>query len=350
MIEDDQRSASRSRPVTLTDVARRAGVSQSTASRVINGSARRVDEHYRTLVLAAAAELGYTPNLAAQAIARGTSTTVALIASSITDAYFSHLTGELLRAAEAMDLRLAIAVSERRADREVELVREFRAQRARAIVLAGTGFRDAPAETLLSAELRRYQDEGGRVVMVSRTDMSFETVEFDNRTGARRLGEELVRRGYRAPLLLGSDKPLKTMEQRVEGFASAFTDAGLEVPEHRVLRPEFTWAGARSAVRSIDARTLAGVDLVFAITDEQALGALAGLRDRGVRVPEDLGIAGFDDVPTLRDVVPSLTTVHVPLDEVARETIRRAVVEPEEIRRRIVPTRPVLRDSTPPRA
>ncbi|MBS0024016.1 LacI family DNA-binding transcriptional regulator [Microbacterium paraoxydans] len=337
------------RPPTLSDVARLAGVSQSTASRVVNGSARRVDAEYRERVLDAARRLGYAPNIAAQAVARGASHRIALITGGIADAYFSAMTASIMSAAEKIDLRVSLAVSSRRTERELELVRELRGEHPRAIILAGTGYTDARSDPAVEAELLRYQETGGRVVLISRTDMPFETVYFDNFEGARRLAVEMVARGYRSPLLLGSDLPLRSMQERIEGFTAGFAEAGIAIPPSRVLRPAFHWDGARELVTSLDDSVLASTDLVFAVTDDLALGALNGLRGRGIEMPGRIGVAGFDDITTLRDVVPSLTSVHVPVDEVAAEAIHRATAAPAELRRRVIPTHPVVRASTPPR-
>lgn len=327
------------RPVTLTDVAKRAGVSQPTASRVLNGSARTVAESYRRRVLDAATELGYTPNLAAQAIARGTSHTIALVISGISDPYFSAMAAELMKQAESYGMRVTIAVTDRHVERELELVRELRGQQPRAIVLAGTGYVDPPRGDRLVAELRLFEETGGRVVLISRTDLPFETVTFDNREGARELAAELSALGYRRALVLGSGMPLLSMQQRVDGFVEGF--AG----EATVAYPDFSWDAARAHIVAMPDEELSRMQLVFAITDDMALGAIAGLRDRGRSIPRDIAVAGFDDITTLRDVVPPLTTVHVPLDQVAEETIRRALSA--DGGGRTVPARPVIRASTP---
>lgn len=338
------------RPVTLDDVARYAGVSQPTASRVLNGSARKVAESYRERVLAAARQLGYTPNLPAQAMARGTSRTVALVISLISDPYFSAMAAEIMKQAEAVGLHVSIAVTERHAERELDLVRELRGQQPRAIILAGTGVVDPPSEQDLVDELRRYEETGGRVVLISRSDLPFETVDFDNHEGARSLARELAGLGYRRCLVLGSATPLLSMQRRVEGFVQGLVESGVADAGERVHHPEFSWAGARSFVLSLTDEELRDLQLVFAITDDMALGALDGLRERGLRIPEDIGVAGFDDISTLRDVVPKLTTVHVALNAVAEEAIYRATSTDTELTRRTVPAYPVLRASTPPLA
>jgi LacI family transcriptional regulator, galactose operon repressor len=333
------------RPVTLDDVARRAGVSQPTASRVLNGSARKVAESYRERVLAAARELGYTPNLPAQAMARGTSRTIALVLSLISDPYFSAMAAEIMKQAKALGLHVSIAATERQADRELDLVRELRGQRPRAIILAGSGYVDPPSARQLIDELHRYEQTGGRVVLISRSDLPFERVEFDNHEGARQLARDLAGRGYRNCLVLGSATPLLSMKQRAQGFVQGLADCGISAA--RVHYPDFSWTGARDFVRGLSDDVLRDLQLVFAVTDDMALGAFAGLRDRGLRIPDDLGVAGFDDISTLRDVVPPLTTVHVALDTVAEEAVLRATTS--DFTRRTIPTHPVLRASTPPR-
>jgi LacI family transcriptional regulator len=337
------------RPATLTDVARSAGVSYATASRVLNGSARRVEDEYREKVLKAAKELRYTPNLAAQAVARGRSHVIALVTGGIGDAYFSAMTASVMKAAEGIGMQVSLAVSERRVDREVALVQMLRGQRPRAIILAGTGYVDNPGDSALTQELMRFEETGGRVVLISRTDMPFETVDFDNYAGAHRLASALVARNYRAPLIVSANLPLLSMEERVNGFVAAFREAGIEIGPERIVRPEFSWHAAHSLFHSLDREELEQTDLIFAITDDMALGALAALRERGISVPGDLGLAGFDDITTLRDVVPRLTTVHVPLDEVGQEAVHRATADPAKLRRKVIPTRPILRESTPPR-
>ncbi|GAA0617694.1 LacI family DNA-binding transcriptional regulator [Kribbella sandramycini] len=333
------------RPVTLDDVARAAGVSQPTASRVLNGSSRRVAPSYRERVLTAARELGYTPNLPAQAMARGTSRTIALVISLISDPYFSAMAAEIMKQAEAIGLHVSIAVTERLAERELDLVRELRGQQPRAIILAGTGYVEPPSEQALIDELQRYEETGGRVVLISRSDLPFETVDFDNHEGSRQLARELATLGYRNCLVLGSATPLLSMQQRVEGFVAGLAESG--VTNTRVHQPGFSWVGAREYVLGLPDAEARELDLVFAVTDDMALGALAGLRERGLRVPEDVGVAGFDDISTLRDVVPRLTTVHVALNAVAQEAVYRATTTDTDLVRRTVPAYPVVRDSTP---
>lgn len=338
-------SPDRARPVTLSDVASAAGVSQSTASRVINGSSRRVNPELERTVLDAAARLNYTANLQAQAVARGTTSTVALLVSDIADAYFSSMAAAVMASAELDGLHVTISVTERRVEREIELVREWRGQHARAIVLAGSGYLDSEQSDAVTKELRMYEEQGGRVVLVSRADLPFDSVDLDNFGGAKRLAITLARLGYTSFHILGGEAELVATRDRIHGFRTGLAERDIPLTDDSITYSEFSWEGGRRAIEELDDSVLASTHLLFAVNDELALGAIAGLRGRGLRIPEDIAIAGFDDIRTLRDIVPGLTTVRVPLTDVGNEVINRVLAEAPAVE--LIPATVVLRESTP---
>lgn len=328
-----------STPPTLYDVAREAGVSLATASRSINGSARKVNEEYRARVLEAASRLGYTPNLSAQAVARGGSSTVALLVSDIADPYFSSIAAGVVRAAEAEGLVVTMAVTDRDTDREIELVRMLRGQRPRVIVLAGSRFTDEASRPVLVDELTAFTRTGGRVVLISQHELPFDTVAIDNSGGAAALARELVGLGYRGFAVLAGPQNLVTARDRVAAFTGE-----LPTPA-RIVHGEFTRDGGYAAAQQLD---LDGIDLVFAVNDVMAIGAMSALRDRGVSVPGEVGVAGFDDIPTARDVTPALTTVSIALEHAGAASVARALgASTDQVA--VIESRVVLRDSTPPR-
>ena len=139
-----------------------------------------------------------------------------------------------------------------------------------------------------------------------------------------------------------------TARERSESFRGALAELGDPVPDSAVITSAFTHEGGEDAMRTL----LRGGDLpelVFAVNDVMALGALAAAREAGVRVPQDVALAGFDDISTLRDVVPALTTVRIPLVDVGIAATELALADAaDEPRLTHVPTQVVLRDSTPP--
>lgn len=322
---------------TLYDVAREAGVSLATASRALNGSERRVKDEYRERVLAAATRLGYTTNLSAQAVARGDSATVALLVSDIADPYFAGLAAGAISTADSSGLAVTIAVTEPGTDRELALVRTLRGQRPRVIVLAGSRFADEPSREQLVGELTAFESTGGRVVVVGQQELPFSTVQIDNAGGARALADALSGLGYRTAAVLGGPEGLVTARERVEAFVAG-------MPGARVIPSAFTRDAGYVAMLELIDEGLADTDLVFAVNDVMAIGALSALRDRGLAGA--VGVAGFDDIPTAGDVSPSLTTVRVDLEGAGAAAVELALGGAS---RANIPAEVVLRASTPPR-
>ncbi|OAH50176.1 LacI family DNA-binding transcriptional regulator [Microbacterium oleivorans] len=333
--------------VTLDDVAREAGVSLATASRALNGSTRKVADSYRERVEAAAARLGYTANLSAQATARGTSAILALLVADIADPYFGLIASGVARGADEAGLVVTVAITERDPEREVRLVRALRGQRPRGLILAASRTSAGPAPEL-TRELDLLGAMGGQVVALGPGAGGVRSLILDNRAGAEALGRALVDRGYRRAVVLAAEEGTATSDSRLDGFRAGFTSAGGEEP--RVYRGGFTReAGYEAMTRALADGVETGT-VVFGISDVVAIGALTAIRAAGRTAGADIALAGFDDIPTGRDVTPALTTVHVPLEEVGYQAFRAATdaewePHPDDLRLDVL-----LRESTPPRA
>jgi LacI family transcriptional regulator len=344
---DDGIATNRSTPATLHDVARAAGVSLATASRSLNGSTRKVNDEYRKRVLEAARRLDYSPNLSAQAVARGTSTTVALLVADIADPYFSSIAAGVVAEADDARLIVTMAATERDPDRELELVRTLRGQRPRVMILAGSRQLSDSTEGALREELEAYERSGGRVVLISRNELDFRTVLVENGAGAEALARELVGIGYRRFAILTGGEGLRTAADRVAGFRAGVADSGGILSDGDVVRAAFTRDGGYDGMRELVERGLGDIELVFAANDVMALGALSAIRDAGLTPGTDVAVAGFDDIPTVRDVTPALTTVHVPLEEIGHRALRLALDDEDAMNEGAVRTEVVLRASTP---
>jgi LacI family transcriptional regulator len=339
---------------TLSDVAAHAGVSLATASRVLNGSERKVAESFRERVVASALTLGYTANLSAQATARGTSAVIALLVADIADPYFGEIASGVARGADEAGLVVTIAITQRDPAREVQLVRALRGQRPRGVILAasrdnrgaGTGADDTVAQ--LSGEFERIRAAGGQVVALGSGVPHARSVSIDNRGGARELGLALAARGYRSAVCLGAPAGVETSDDRLAGFAEGFIEGGGTQP--RVHRGGFTreW-GARMMAEALAEGVEPGT-VVVAISDVIALGTLAVLREAGREIGSDVALAGFDDIPVGRDVSPALTTVRVPLVELGYRALRASLDTEWTSPPPPLPLEVLLRGSTPPHA
>ncbi|WP_405063535.1 LacI family transcriptional regulator [Kribbella sp. NBC_01505] len=329
-------------PVTLLDVAQRAGVSVATASRVLNGGDRVPRPELQERVKAAADELGYTPNAQAQALAKSSTNVVGILVHDIEDPYFAAIANGVMRAADERNLLVMLASTFRDAEREIAYLASLRAQRARAAVMIGSRRTDSESLARTAAEVGSFLNSGAGLALVSQAGMPAHTIEPDNAAGAAELARSLVGLGWRKFGILGGPETLATARDRRDGFLAGLADSGLEPVAVEI--GDFTRDGGHAAAETLLDRGV-DVDCLFAVNDVMAVGAMSALRARGVDVPGQLGVAGFDDIATLRDVWPSLTTVRLPLEQMGRRALELAV-EGGEATVETFKAEVVLREST----
>lgn len=339
---NDQPRSRRYGTATLVDVAQEAGVSLATASRVLNGSTRKVADSYRERVRAAADKLGYAVNVSAQAVASGASALIALLVADIADPYFAQVAAGVARGADEAGYFVTIATTGRDPQREAALLRVLRGQRPRGVILAAS--RTAAPHEAVQLEIDAIHGLGGRVIALGPGAAELRSVVIDNWSGARQLGLALAGRGYPRAVVLAAPRGLITTDQRLAGFTDGFIAGGGRVVA--VHRAPFTREGGAEAMRTALAEGLEPGTLVFALSDAVALGALRELRVAGRRVGADIALAGFDDIPAAQDVTPELTSVNVPLEEVGYQAVRAAI--DGEWTPTPLPLEVHLRDSTPP--
>ncbi|MEN0101560.1 MAG: LacI family DNA-binding transcriptional regulator [Curtobacterium sp.] len=312
---------------TLEDVARAAGVSLATASRALNGSTRRVRPEYVERVEAAARELRYMPNVQAQAVARGATTVVSLVVGEITDPYFAQIAAGAMRAADRAGLVLVITSTAGDAEREASVLRSVAGLRPRAVVLAVSRRTSSAA----GAGVELLRGGGASVVaLVSDEGAASPTavipLVIGNRAGATALAEALVDEGHRDFAVLAGEPDVVTARARATGFVDGLAGRGIRLADDRVVAGVFTRDGGHAAMTQLlEAGLRPGC--VFAVNDVSAVGALAAIRDHGLEPGRDIAVAGFDDVGTLADVVPALSTVHLPLETIGEFAVQAALGE-----------------------
>ncbi|WP_427015447.1 LacI family DNA-binding transcriptional regulator [Pseudarthrobacter sp. P1] len=316
--------------VTLSEVARRAGVSLATASRVLNGSDRTPAAGIADRVKAAAVELGYVANAQAQALARSATRLMGLVVHDIADPYFSTVARGVQLAAGERGRQVLLASSDHSPGAELDAVTAFISYRTDAIILAGS--RSETADPALAALLAGYIAGGGRVVTLGATDVpGAQHLDLANEAGAFELASALIARGTTRFAILAGPGTLTTARQRASGFARAL--AAAQLAPIAVVEGTFTREGGYDT--ALECRGLleqgAGPEsaplCLLAANDVMALGAMTAMRSLGLRVPQDVQIAGFDDIPTLRDHSPSLTTYRLPLEQIGRLAAELALAE-----------------------
>lgn len=349
---------------TLAQVAAHAGVSLATASRALNGSVRKVNPELQERVLASAQALGYSANVQAQAVARGTSNTVAVVVGDIADPYFSSIAAGVIRVADARGLIVTLTATGADAAREAAILTALKGQRPRAVILAGSRHLEAGGDAAASAhpdarsdfhkevgaelslehssiaaELAAIERGGARVALIGAAVPGLRSVAVQNREGAASLARALLDRGYTDFVVLAGPENLLTARDRTRGFLDV-------VPDARAVTGAFSRDGGYATMAALLA---AGErpGCVFAVTDVMALGAMAAMRDAGLAPGTDIAVAGFDDIPLVQDVTPSLTTVALPLADIGARALELALADDPDASLEPFAGTVTLRASTP---
>ncbi|WP_285724323.1 LacI family DNA-binding transcriptional regulator [Psychromicrobium xiongbiense] len=331
---------------TLAEVAKLAGVSPATASRVLNGSARTPGQEVSERVRAAAQALGYVANAQAQALARSSTRLIGLIVHDIADPYFSAIARGVQAAARTGQRTVMLATTDGTPAEEQQAAAAFVARRAEAIVIVGsrsTREEDKEANAMLAAELDRYLSNGGQLGVVGHplvglgAAQNSSVLQVPNEELARELAITLASHILAASrqgrfILVGGPADLTTSDDRLGGFQQGLASAGITAEQ--ILRVPFSRRGGHQAGERIAELILEGasdtdphstVPCIFAANDVMAIGVAAALRERGLRIPRDTLLAGFDDIEWLQDVRPALTTVRLPLEDIGRQVTLRAL-------------------------
>ncbi|MFD7256631.1 LacI family DNA-binding transcriptional regulator [Streptomyces sp. NPDC059874] len=328
---------------TLDEVAARAGVSRTAASRVIN-NAPHVSRAKREAVQRAVRELGFVPNPTAQALATRRVGAVVLAVSSdepglFADPFFAEVVVGVSAALEQTELELILLLANtpRGRERFERLLRSRRADGVMLMALRG----DDP--------LGRLCEEVDLPVVFGGLPLTGEPtwyVDADNRGGARLAAEHFARTGRRRPVVITGQVDTRASVAREQGFTDGLTLSGL--PLLGVEPGQFTEDGGAAAMERL-LRAHPDLDAVFAASDAMAIGALRTLRERGLRVPEDVAVIGFNDLASARHTSPPLTTVHQPVRALGQEMARMLVsaVEGHRPSPLILPTRLTVRESAP---
>jgi LacI family transcriptional regulator len=364
--------------VTLQDVAERAGVSLTTASRVVNDvsagggndGSRQVGQALADRVRKAVAELGYTADLQARAVATGRNALIGVIVHDIADPYFSSIAAGVIEVARSRQLLACLSstpIGEGSAPgapvegAERDYVALMRAQRARAVILIGSRSDDAAATEGLRAEIATFTAAGGRAACVGQDLLGIDTILPENRAGAEALAKALAAQGHRRFAVLAGPRGLLTARDRLDGFRAGLRAWSVELDPAQIIHCPFSRDGGYEGISAILAAGEPLPDCVFAVTDVMAVGALARLRAAGFAVPTQIAVAGFDDISTLRDVYPPLTTVRLPLKRMGEiaaglvlgkgadgATVTETAAAADRPRVLPIPGEVILRESTTP--
>lgn len=333
---------------SITEVARLAGVSTATASRVVRSTDYPVSAATRARVLDAARTLDYVPNALARGLHTRVVPVVGVIVHDITDPYFSEVVRGVEDAAADGDYLVITCSSDRDPVRENSYVRLLRSMRAAAIVFAASGLDDPARNEEQARHLAAMRAYGAAVVHLSPPAHGSPEVGVDNAGGVAAMVVALAGLGHRRIAFLAGPASLIVARERLAGYRRGLAEAGIP------FDPDLVVAGAgfdrEAGARGVDALLDGGAPFtaVSCANDLLALGALERLAERGVTVPDDVSVAGFDDISVAALTAPALSTVRLPLRELGRRGFAHAerVLAGETPAPEVMPTEVLLRGST----
>jgi LacI family transcriptional regulator len=330
--------------LTLEDIARQAGVSRSTVSRVVNGHPN-VRADVRQRVLEVVQETGYHPNAAARTLASQRSRTIGLVlprtvSSFFADPYFPHLTQGIAQACNQSDYTLGLFLVGSDEDEEKAFPRLSRRGYLDGVLVQTGQVGDQLIERLIHSEMplviigRPFHSDG----------VSF--IDVDNLDAARNAVGHLVRLGYQRIATITGPANNTTGIDRREGYLRALAERGRTVEEALVAEGDFSEASGYYAMKRL---LPAKPDAVFAASDVMAFGGMRAIREAGLRIPEEIALVGFDDLPQASRSEPPLTTVRqqvvqfgMSAVEVLIDVIDNGVTPPRRI---VMATELIVRDS-----
>ena len=329
--------------VTIAQVAEVAGVSAMTVSNVVNGRPG-ASEETRRLVLEVAERLGYKPNHAARSLKGGRSGLVGVLTLDLTGQYGLEIVRGIADELAEAELELLINATYQDALRETERIDFLARGLVDGILLI------APVLDEETVEVIRRRNLPCVVIDPRRVNIRLPRVNVDSYEGMRRGTEHLLELGHRRIAYVKGAEELESSARRFQGYADAMRLAGLGVHEALVATCDFTYAcgfraGAQLIAEQSPTAIIAGADLI-------ALGALDAARAHGLRVPEDISVLGFDDLPQAAQRYPGLTTVRQPLHDMGQRAARALITliegQPLLTDHVQLPTELVIRGTTAP--
>lgn len=330
--------------LTLKDVATLAGVSRTTASRVLNGRGE-VSPEVRARVERVIGETNYTPLASARSLVSQRTGLVGYVVPIRTgavmqDQYFVSLLQALSRSSARMGLAVALFLSDDEADQGGLIEQVILPRRIDGLLMSAYHTEDFLLDRLADFDIPTV------TLGPNGWPDRFGSVDVDNVGGGGIAAQHLAEIGCRQVALIGGPLDTVSGRDRNEGFRTAIKKLGLELPDSRIRYGDYSFgSGATMADELIDE----GVDGIFVASDTMALGAIQQLRARGLRIPQDVAVVGFDDLPAAATSDPSLTTIRQPVDGVADRLLHMLVAQldgVDEVTRTVLPVELIVRAST----
>jgi LacI family transcriptional regulator len=300
--------------VSIIDVAKKADVSITTVSRVLNGSSHPVSEKTRSQVLQAAEALSFSPNALAQAMVTGATHIVGVIIGDAMDPYFATIVRGVEDVARQHGYLVIVCNSDRMPEIELQYLHTLGSYRVDGVIFAGGGLTDDDYRGQVGQSLEAFYSRGAVCVSLARHWNSSFSVLVDNEQVVRDAMDYLIELGHRSIAYISGPELLTTTQLRLAGYKSALEAHGIAVRPELILDGDYNYESGLRAAQAIGALSDKPT-AVLASNDMMGIGCLVGLRELGFRIPQNISVVGIDDIALAQIVDPPLTTMALPLYE-----------------------------------
>ena len=303
---------------TIKDVAQLSGVSISTVSRTLSGSVP-VQEETRQRVFHAIKELNYQPNAVARGLKVGRSQTIGLMIPNFRSLVFPAAIKGITDTLDFYGFNLILCDTEESTDREKHLIENLQSRMVDGLICS--------TATEKSRHIPELKEAGFPLVLLLRhmNDM-VDAVIADNFQGGFKGGDYLLKKGFRRIALINGPLHLDIYRQRYNGFVEAFGAHSRPVDKHLVSHGNRGWEGGYRAMQELlEGVPLSAPEAVFATSDPKAFGAMKAIHERGLKIPEDISVIGYDNLETSQLMLPPLTTIAQPFYEMGKLAAKKII-------------------------
>lgn len=303
--------------ITLKEIAKMAGVSSATVSKVINGKDEHISENTRQRVLDIVEREGYIPNGVAKSLRMQNTKTIGLIMPDVMNLFFSELARGIEDAAEKRGYSVILCNTDNKGAKEEKYIKILQEKKVDGIIITA-------AENSAGEFLKRCTIP---VVLVDRDielDRKLGCITVDNEKGAYIATNFLIKKGCKNISYISSNKLSRPSTERLSGYKQALMENGIEFQEDITYFNNFKTETGYLGVLNVFKKNKT-VDGIFCGNDLIAIGAIKALKERGIRVPEDVKVIGFDNISICDYLDPPLTTIKQPIYEMGEEAINMLI-------------------------
>ena len=300
--------------ITIKDVANLAECSPTTVSRVINNSDHPVSKETEKKVRDAIEKLNFSPNRIAQGLKSDKSNIIGMIVHDICDSYFAQMVKGLEEFISGHEYIVNIYNTGRSIDKEIHATNMLKANRADAIVFAGSALMDEKYKKEMSKIIEQLKAKETELLGVTPHPFAIRNINLGNEKAAKLIGEYLIKNGHQNIAYIEGPQELYTNNLRKKGLKKILAKNNLTLKKELIFNGDFTFEGGREvAFKLLD--KIDSITAVLAANDATALGLMWELENQGIKVPDDISVVGIDDLPEAKYSYPPLTTVSIPIYE-----------------------------------